>query len=150
MLAFSRKHPNGLLLAQSTINICPNCELIGPDFLLLMLLCLLACIVTLGLNLSGFFVEDCLLLSLCSSKTNSMFPQMLFYIVSKTWQHNWDYHVYFINVPKERCVVQLVIMFTKVRGFFHVTSITWEGWLYSVLVGAGSWPVAFMVKLWAR
>ena len=55
-----------------------------------------------------------------------------------------------MNVAEGRADVQLVIMFTVVRNFFHVDTITWEGWLYSILVGLGSWPVAFLIKLWTR
>lgn len=41
-------------------------------------------------------------------------------------------------------------MFTDVRGFFKVDTIPWEGWLYSVLTGAGSLPVSFLVKYIVR
>jgi hypothetical protein len=44
----------------------------------------------------------------------------------------------------------MIIMFTVVRNFFKVDTIPWQGWLYSVLTGAGTLPVAFFTKFLAR
>ena len=41
-------------------------------------------------------------------------------------------------------------MFTVVRNFFKVDTIPWQGWLYSVLIGAGAVPVAALIKCVAR
>jgi len=41
-------------------------------------------------------------------------------------------------------------MFTVVRNFFKVDTIPWQGWVYSVLTGAGTLPVAFAIKFIAR
>ena len=46
--------------------------------------------------------------------------------------------------------MQFVIMFTPVRSFFKVDTIPWEGWIDSILVGAGSLPVSFIVKFITR
>ena len=46
--------------------------------------------------------------------------------------------------------MQFIIMFTAVRNFFKVDAISWEGWLYSVLTGAASLPLALAVKFLAR
>ena len=47
-------------------------------------------------------------------------------------------------------MLQMIIMFTVVRNFFHVDTIPWQGWIYSVLVGAASWLVALAIKFVVR
>jgi Ca2+-transporting ATPase len=56
----------------------------------------------------------------------------------------------FIYVAVIILAFQMIIMFTVVRNFFKVDTIPWEGWLYSVLVGAGAFPVCLLIKVVVR
>ena len=46
--------------------------------------------------------------------------------------------------------LQLVIMMTPVRTFFHVRSQTWLEWVFAVGVGAGCMPLSLFIKLGTR
>ncbi|BDA43546.1 probable calcium-transporting ATPase 11, plasma membrane-t [Coccomyxa sp. Obi] len=47
-------------------------------------------------------------------------------------------------------ILQVIIMVTPINTFFRVSTQNWQEWLFAIALGAGSIPVAIIIKLLSR